>query len=178
MDRDGVINVYRPGRYVSSAVDFEFAPRALDALQLLHRKGYKVVVISNQAGVGKGRLAPVNLRGITDHMLAHISERGGRIEEVVYCVHAPEDDCACRKPRPGMILDAAARHGFVLGSTWFIGDNRVDFEAARAAGCRSAIVLTGKTSREELDEWAEKPDWSGGDLLDAALHILHFDRTD
>jgi histidinol-phosphate phosphatase family protein len=173
LDRDGVINAYRPGIYVSTPEDLAILPGVLETLAGLARHGIEVIVVSNQAGVGKGLLPPENLAAIMDRMLAEITAAGGRILDVLYCPHRPEDGCDCRKPRPGMILTAARRHGIHLPTTYFVGDNRSDIEAAAAAGCRSALVLTGHAAiKGDWAGWPIQPDLIAPDLAAAVAMIF------
>jgi D-glycero-D-manno-heptose 1,7-bisphosphate phosphatase len=172
LDRDGVINAYRPGIYVSRPEDLAILPGVLETLANLTRRGIEVIVISNQAGIGKGLLPPENLAAITDRMLAEITAAGGRILDVLYCPHRPEDVCDCRKPRPGMILTAARRHQIHLPTTCFVGDSRSDIEAAAAAGCRSALVLTGQAAlKGDWADWPIRPDLIAPDLA-AAIEMI------
>lgn len=173
LDRDGVINVYRPGVYVSTPDDFEFLPGVLETLVLLTRRGVGIIVVSNQAGVGKGLLSPARLAAITDRMRAEVAAVGGKILDVLYCPHRPEDGCDCRKPRPGLFVEAARRYGFDPAGTWFVGDSRRDVEAAAAAGCRSALVLTGQAAiKGGWQDWPVHPDLVALDLAAAVRVIL------
>jgi len=100
LDRDGIINRRMPGGYVTSWNQFEFLPRALEALCLLADNGYTALVISNQACVGEGLLSSENLDVITQRFLVEVALSGGNIAQVYYCRHSPQDRCGCRKPRP------------------------------------------------------------------------------
>jgi D-glycero-D-manno-heptose 1,7-bisphosphate phosphatase len=146
LDRDGVINEDRP-RSVRSVHDFVLLPHVAEAIATLTRHGYLVIVITNQAVVGRGDLALETLEAIHDRMRSLIARAGGRIDAVHVCPHTERDGCACRKPQPGLLLEAQRTYGFDLAETWFVGDALRDIQAAEAAGCRSALVLTGKGSR-------------------------------
>ncbi len=158
LDRDGVINTYQPGRYVNSPGDLKFIRGSLAAIRSLTEKGIGIVVISNQAGVGKGLMRRETLDDVTRKMLKTIEEKGGRIREVKYCCHEPDAGCRCRKPAPGMILEAARRHKFRPADVVFIGDSRTDIEAAGAAGCPSILVLSGQQKNPDFADWLVKPD--------------------
>lgn len=173
LDRDGVINKY-PGDklYVTSLRKFKFLPRAKKAIALLSRNGFKIFVASNQAGVGKGTYSQKTLDVITDKMLADIEKAGGRINQVYYCAHRKEADCLCRKPKPGLLKQAAQKFKFNLKNTYFIGDTMRDIFTARAAGCKSILVLTGKEKPVNQKNWEVKPDLVFKDLLAAAKFLI------
>jgi histidinol-phosphate phosphatase family protein len=143
LDRDGVINRRISGGYVTSWDQFEFLPRALEALRLLNENGYNSLVISNQAGVGKGLLSHAELEIITRRFLLEVALSGGNISDVYYCRHREEDRCTCRKPQPGLLLRARAEHHFLPEETYFIGDSPTDIAAAEAAGCPSILIQRG-----------------------------------
>jgi len=146
LDRDGVINKNRPGS-VCSVDDFELLAGAADAIAALNRKGYRGLVITNQACVGRGDLSSTELDAIHRLMLEQVAEAGGEIEAIYVCPHRDEDECDCRKPKPGLIMQAHADYGFDLAATWMIGDSPRDAEAALAAGCRAALVRSGTRLR-------------------------------
>ena len=101
LDRDGVINRRIIGGYVTCWEEFIFLPRALEGLRLLTEKNYQVAVVSNQAGVGKGLMTAADLQEITHKFIQDVEAHGGRICSVYYCTHRVEDNCSCRKPKPG-----------------------------------------------------------------------------
>ena len=143
LDRDGVINIDRPGS-VCRVDDFELLPGAADAVADMNRMGYRVLVITNQACVGRGDLPAAELDAIHRLMLRQVSEAGGEVDAIYVCPHRDEDDCNCRKPRPGLIEQAHVDYGFDRAATWMIGDSPRDAEAALAAGCRAALVRSGQ----------------------------------
>lgn len=143
LDRDGVINRDLPGS-VCSVDDFDMLPGAAAAIAAINRKGYRVLVITNQACVGRGDLSAAELGAIHRLMLGHVAAAGGAIEAIYVCPHTDEDDCDCRKPRPGLIEQAHAEYDFDRAATWMVGDSSRDIEAALAAGCRAALVRSGK----------------------------------
>ncbi len=172
LDRDGVINKY-PGDklYVTSLRKFRFLPRAKKAIVLLSKKGFKIFVASNQAGVGKGTYSQKTLDRITAKMLVDIQKAGGRIDKVYYCTHRKEAGCPCRKPKPGLLKQAARKFKFSLKNTYFIGDTTRDIFTAQAAGCKSILVLTGKEKLANQKNWEAKPDFVFNDLLAAAKFL-------
>ncbi len=173
LDRDGVINKY-PGDklYVTSLKKFKFLPKAKQAIALLSQAGYKIFVASNQAGVGKGIYSQRTLDLITSKMLAEISKFQGEISRVYYCLHPKEANCACRKPKPGMLKSAAQEFKFNLKSAYFIGDTMVDLITAQSAGCKSILVLTGKEKLSNRKNWPVLPDFVFSNLLAAAKFLV------
>ena len=146
LDRDGVLND-KPARarYVTSPDDFRWLPGALEALRSLRLAGYRVIVVSNQAGIGRGVMSEVDLEAIHAKMRADAEAAGGRVDATYHCPHDWNAGCECRKPRPGMLFQAQRDQHLDLTRTWFLGDDDRDAEAARAAGCRFAMV-TGESS--------------------------------
>jgi D-glycero-D-manno-heptose 1,7-bisphosphate phosphatase len=144
LDRDGVINENVDGDYVRSWEGFRFLPGSLDAIARLTRAGFPVVIVTNQQGVGKGLMRAAEVESIHERMLAAIRAAGGAIAAVRYCPHLESDACDCRKPMPGLLTAAAAELGLNLARSVFVGDAVSDVEAARAAGCRPVLVLTGR----------------------------------
>lgn len=171
IDRDGVINKDPGGwtryNYVTEWKDFHFIPGAIAALKILKKKGVKVIVASNQGGVNKGYYTQDTLNEINNLMLEEIKRRGGEIEEVFYCIHKDEDNCDCRKPKPGMLETAAKKYGIDPKTTYFIGDASKDILAGRKIGCKTILVLSGKSSRNDIEGWEDKPDYVFADLLEA-----------
>lgn len=178
LDRDGVVNEYLHMRFVNSWDDFRFIPGALEALRRLHSAGHDAIVVSNQSGVGKGLTSAGALADLTRRMVEEVARAGGRILDVLYCPHTPEEDCACRKPKPGMLVEAGRRHGFDPATAWFVGDHDVDIRAARAVGCRSILVLTGRTRPGEAESWDVKPDLIRADITEAVEAILESSGRD
>ena len=144
LDRDGVINANPPNNgYVCSWNDFTFLPNALEAIHTLTQCGYCIILTTNQAGIGKGIFTKEQLSDIHQRMLNEINKFGGHIEKIYYCPHHPDDGCPCRKPKPGMLLTAANEHCFDITSSFFIGDSLTDITAAKSAGAKPILVLTG-----------------------------------
>ncbi len=173
LDRDGVINKY-PGDklYVTSLRKFKFLPNAKKAIALLAKRGFKIFVASNQAGVGRGIYSQKTLDIITAKLLADIQKAGGRIDKVYYCTHRKDAGCSCRKPKPGLLKQAARKFKFNLKGVYFIGDTTRDIFTAQAAGARSILVLTGKEKLKNQKNWEVQPDFIFKDLLVAAKFII------
>lgn len=174
LDRDGVINENVDGSYVSRWEEFQFLPGSLEALRALHRAGLPVVVVTNQAGIGRGYLAADSLQLVHDKMLAAIEAAGGRVDAVLHCPHTPEEGCECRKPQPGMLVRGAAQLGVSLATSVFVGDHLTDVQAALAAGCRAVLVLTGR-GQSVVDEIRGSAAYAGVSIvpdLSAAVALL------
>lgn len=170
LDRDGVLNVDLPNS-VRSIEDMSLIPGAAEAVAQLNLKGFHVLVITNQACVGRGDLSRATLDAIHDRIEDLVSEAGGRIDGWFVCPHREEEDCSCRKPRPGLLLQARDAFGFIPERTRFVGDATRDIEAARAAGCIPVLVRTGKgIATESLQPGVECHD----SLLSFAFHTTPF----
>lgn len=174
LDRDGVINKY-PGdkNYVTSCNGFRLLPRVKEAIAKLHHKGFRLFVISNQAGVGKGIFSQETLDAITSKMLRAIEKAGGSIEAVYYCTHRKEENCPCRKPKAGMIDIASKAHSIKAKGAFLIGDTIRDVHTARSAGCKSILVLSGKEKLPNRKNWQIQPDFIFKDLYQAAKFIIN-----
>jgi D-glycero-D-manno-heptose 1,7-bisphosphate phosphatase len=142
LDRDGVINEDSPD-YIRTVEMWKPIPGALDAVAQLTVAGYRVVVATNQSGVGRGHFDIETLNHIHDRMLDAVSTHGGAIEAIFFCPHLPDQQCECRKPRPGMLLKIAERLRVSLDNVPVVGDSERDLEAARVAGARPVLVRTG-----------------------------------
>lgn len=143
LDRDGVLNRDTPSG-VRRLDELQVLPGAADSVKRLTRAGYRVLVLTNQSGIGRGRLSAGELDEIHAALRREIEAQGGRIDGIYVCPHHPDAGCACRKPAPGLIDQARREWGFEPAETWFVGDAVRDVDAALAAGCRPALVLTGK----------------------------------
>ncbi|MBI3176818.1 MAG: D-glycero-beta-D-manno-heptose 1,7-bisphosphate 7-phosphatase, partial [Chloroflexi bacterium] len=141
LDRDGVIIENREA-YVRSWQDVAFIPGALDALQGMAATAYAIVIVTNQSGVGRGMLSLETATALNARVVAEIVRAGGRVDGLYLCPHTPEDGCDCRKPRPGMLLQAARELGLDLTRSWMVGDALSDLQAGQAAGAQSVLVLT------------------------------------
>lgn len=176
MDRDGVINVNRDS-YVRTVDEFVFLPGALEGLARLREAGIPVVVVSNQAGVGRGLIDPAELACISDTMCQAVAEHGGEVSGLYYCVHRKDEGCDCRKPGIGLLRQASADMGFSCGDAYFIGDAESDIQAGRTAGCKTIFVLTGRTPACEMENWKCRPDFVAEDLPMAVDYILSRDQS-
>ncbi len=143
LDRDGVINVNRPD-HVKSWSEFEFLPRTLDALAQLAKTEFLVIIATNQAAIHRQLVDEATVRDIHSRMSAQVEHAGGCIQAVYYCPHLPEENCECRKPKPGMYLRAGWKYNLDLTRSFVIGDARADVEAAVAIGAQPILVLSGR----------------------------------
>ena len=177
LDRDGVIN-RDPGfgDYIKSWGEFEFLPGAIDAIKMLNENGYEIFVISNQAGVSKGLFSREALQELTENMLKEIEAQGGRIRDVRYCMHLPDEGCPCRKPKTGMIEDVTKGLDIDFERTYFIGDSRLDIGAGKNMKCRTILLLTGKEDIEDVKNWKVKPDFIKNGLMEAVRWLLNEER--
>lgn len=146
LDRDGVLNRDR-SHSVRHRSEFELIDRVPAAIHRLNEKGYRLIVITNQACIGRGDLDIAELKAIHDQMKMAIEAGGGGVTDIYVCPHTDADGCTCRKPEPGLLIQASKDYGIDLRTTWFIGDDERDMQAAAAAGCRPGIVRTGKGSQ-------------------------------
>ena len=141
LDRDGVLNKKPPkAHYVRTWGEFKWLAGAKEALRLLTAAGYRVIVVSNQAGIARGAMTEAALTHIHEQMKAEAEQAGGQIEAVYCCVHDWDAGCECRKPKPGMLFQAQRDFHLDLSRTLFIGDDERDAQAADAAGCPSILV--------------------------------------
>ncbi len=143
LDRDGTINEDRED-FVKSADEWVPMPGALEAIARLNQAGWQTVVATNQSGLGRGLFDMAALNAMHSKMNAALSSLGGRISAVFFCPHAPEDQCSCRKPLPGLYQQIGERYGVPLARVPVVGDSVRDLEAAVAAGCSPHLVRTGK----------------------------------
>jgi D-glycero-D-manno-heptose 1,7-bisphosphate phosphatase len=139
IDRDGVINQRRPDDYVLNWSQFIFVPGIREALKQIASLGRPMIVISNQAAVGKGLLDPAGLQEITAQMHKALAADGTFLAAAYYCTHRPDEDCGCRKPKPELLFSAARDFNIDLSRSIFIGDSDTDVQAARAAGCEPVL---------------------------------------
>lgn len=143
LDRDGVVNHDSP-LYVRSAAAWIPIDGAIEAIAALCRAGYDVAVATNQAGVAKGLIPVAALEQMHHKLQALVHAAGGQVARIYDCRHHPDDGCGCRKPQPGMLLQACHDFGQRPESVCFVGDALTDMVAAARAGCQPVLVLTGR----------------------------------
>lgn len=165
LDRDGTINVER--EYLSDPAGVELLPNAVAGLRRLRAQGFGLIVISNQAGVGRGYFTMADVDAVNARLTALLREHGVTLDGIYVCPHKPGDNCACRKPAPGLIEQAAREHGFDVRASVMIGDKAIDIETGRRVGARTVLVRTGYGRAFEAR--GDVPaDHVADDLLDAA----------
>jgi len=142
VDRDGVINRDSPD-FIRTPGEWHALPGSLEALARAQAAGWRLVVVSNQSGLARGHFGIAELNAIHRKLAAELARHGARIDAFFFCPHGPDEQCACRKPRAGLLEDIAARLGIDLAETPFIGDRASDAEAALAAGARAVLVRSG-----------------------------------
>ena len=174
LDRDGVINENLDNDYVKRWDEFKFLPKSKEAIKALTEAGWDIIVISNQAGIGKRLMSSQAVGEINANMMAEIGLSGGKIKAVYFCPHTPDAGCECRKPKPGMILRAAREYGIELPKSYLIGDKITDIQAGAQVGCMTILVKTGK-GKEHLEQriqWPVAPDYIASDLYEAVEFLL------
>jgi D-glycero-D-manno-heptose 1,7-bisphosphate phosphatase len=144
LDRDGVIN-QDSDEYVKCLSEWHPYPSAIDAIARLSKAGWLVAVATNQSGISRGYLDPSQLEAMHRELNHRVDVAGGKISLITFCPHGPDDLCSCRKPAPGMLFEIRDLLGFdTLKGSWMVGDSLRDLQAGQAAGCKTALVKTGK----------------------------------
>ncbi|NIM06959.1 MAG: D-glycero-beta-D-manno-heptose 1,7-bisphosphate 7-phosphatase [Armatimonadetes bacterium] len=168
LDRDGVINLDRPD-YVKHLGEFSLLPGAAEAVARLTTAGWRVVITTNQAAIGKGLMGDRELARIHEHMLTEIEKMGGRISAIYHCPHRPDENCPCRKPKPGLLERAAREMGLHLPACYLVGDRMRDIQAGAAVGCTTLLIKPPGTKEELTDS---SPDAVVKDLSEAVDWLL------
>ena len=150
LDRDGTIN-HDSDHYIKSLQEWRPIKGSLEAIARLSQAGYRVVVATNQSGIGRGLFTTRALFEIHDALQRAAAQAGGRIDAFFFCPHPGDANCACRKPQPGMLLEVGRRFNVPLKDVYMVGDALRDVEAAAAAGARPVLVLTGKGKKTQAD---------------------------
>ena len=150
LDRDGVIN-HDSAQFIKSPEEWRPIAGSLEAIARLNQWGYRVVVATNQSGIGRGLFDMDRLNAIHDKMNRAVAQAGGRIDSIFFCPHAADSTCECRKPRPGMLLEIAVRYNLELKGVPAVGDSLRDLQAAEAVGATPILVLTGKGQKTRDD---------------------------
>lgn len=173
LDRDNTIIVDR--EYSVDPSGIQLLPGAIEAMQRFHGAGYLLVIITNQSGVARGYFDEDALQAFNAHLMDWLRGKGVTVAGLYYCPHYATGEvaqyaraCDCRKPAPGMLMQAAEDLGIDLAQSWMIGDKADDVGAGRAAGCRTVRVLTGKAPVDGDEE----PDFTTASLADAAKVVL------
>jgi len=173
-DRDGVINRNSPD-YIKGPEEFEFLPGSREAVRRLTESGFDIIVITNQSALGRGLMTREGLEAVHRCMIASIEAAGGRSLDIVSCPHQLRDGCRCRKPEPGLALDARRKHRVDFSTAVMIGDSAADIECALRAGIRTTLLVrtgNGAAAAEELAARECLPDYIADDLSRAADWII------
>ncbi|WP_426446770.1 D-glycero-alpha-D-manno-heptose-1,7-bisphosphate 7-phosphatase [Paenibacillus sp. S-38] len=165
LDRDGVLNEVKTKRvrFVNRPLDLHLLPGSAEGLRILRTQGYALYLVTNQGGIGLGFMKETSLIEVHIRLLKLLQAEGAALDDIAYCPHRPKAGCACRKPKPGMLLRLAEKHGIDLASSWTIGDMETDVAAGAAAGTRT--IRIGKAGEET------KADALAPSLLEAARQI-------
>ena len=172
LDRDGVIN-HDSDQYIKSPDEWRPIAGSPEAIARLNQWGYRVVVATNQSGVGRGLFDMDMLNAIHEKMLRTVAQVGGRIDAVFFCPHTDSDHCDCRKPRAGLLEDIGTRFNVDLADVPAIGDSLRDLQAAQRVGAQPILVRTGKGKKTQRD-----PDLPEGTLIfdDLAAAVAHLTK--
>lgn len=179
LDRDGVIN-QKPeeGNYITSWDDFHILPGVAEGVSLLKQAGYAVIVVTNQRCVAKGLLTVADLEKIHEQMTQALLRDGAKLDAIYYCPHDYEPSCNCRKPAPGMLLDAAKVHGVDLSSSWMVGDSEIDMQAGKSAGCKTLRILPERENQTAVEHdpgIGGRVNMTASSFLDSTRQILRWD---
>src|ERR1039458_2048442 len=173
LDRDGTLNVER--KYLSDPAQLELLPSVIDGLRLLQNHNFGLVVVSNQSGIGRGIVG----RDVVERTNARLEEllygQGIVFGGMYYCPHRPDEFCACRKPNPAMLEQAARDFGFDPSESFVIGDKASDVEMGHRAGAQTIVVLTGYGRTLNLK--SSRPDFVAENLVEAATFVIHSARN-
>lgn len=169
LDRDGVIN-YDSENYIKSEDEFIVIPESINAITRLTKAGYKIGVATNQSGVSRGLYSEEDLLAIHQKMIANVQKAGGSIDAVEYCIHLPEQNCYCRKPKPGMLFALAKKFQCSLMNIPFVGDRISDIQAAERVGAKPVIILSTMTDTFNLHLYPHVPVYNSlADFVDNFL---------
>ncbi|NMF89740.1 D-glycero-beta-D-manno-heptose 1,7-bisphosphate 7-phosphatase [Aromatoleum petrolei] len=171
LDRDGVIN-FDSDQFIKSPDEWKPIPGSLEAIARLNQWGWRVVVASNQSGVGRGLFGMDTLNAINEKMVKSLAQAGGRLDAIFFCPHSADSTCDCRKPKPGLFLQIAERFNVNLDRVPVVGDSLRDLQAGVAVGCKPYLVLTGKGMKTRDD-----PALPEGTLIYPDLAALVADLT-
>ena len=154
LDRDGTITI--DTGYPSDPDEVELLPGAADGLRTLRDRGWALVLVSNQSGVGRGMITPEQAQAVHDRLMDELRATGVQFDGAYYCPHAPDDACECRKPRSGLLRRAASELRIDLARSVMVGDRQSDVEAGRGAGCRTVLLGSGDGHPDvRAADWAE-----------------------
>ena len=174
LDRDGTIN-QDSADYIKNWSEFIFLTRSIEAIRELTAAGFTIMVITNQSAIPRKLISPAELEHIHTKLKAAVRSAGGNISDIFFCPHMPEDGCNCRKPRPGLILQAQKKYQIELASSVMVGDSAKDIECAHNAGCGHSILVKTGNYQEAAARLAAanlSADYLAADLYAAAEWII------
>lgn len=172
IDRDGTINV-NVG-YIDNPEEFKIYPGVIEGIKLLEKKGFKIIIVTNQSGIGRGYFSKKTLEKINQKMKDELSTNGANIDAIYYCPHHPDENCDCRKPKTGMLETAITDFNINAEKSYFIGDRILDMEAGRRIGCKTVLVPEDKEKIDkEMKESDIIPDKVCDDFYSGILYILN-----
>lgn len=168
LDRDGTI--IKDKVFLRDPDGIEFFPGTFDAIKILKKMRYKIVVISNQSGIGRGILTEKMVKEVNERFIRMLEKNDASVDALYFCPHHPDANCDCRKPQTGMIKKAVAELALDLKGAVVIGDHLADISLGKNIGAKTVLVLTGHGVKElvELEDTGVEPDFVAGDLLEAA----------
>jgi len=170
LDRDGTVT--QPGDHLYKLSDFKLLPGVIEALKILQKKGYDFIIVTNQATIGRGLCTEQDYFAFRNHLHAVLKKENISILAEYFCPHHPNDNCNCRKPKTGMLEQAAREFNLDLRACWMIGDNPSDIQAGKNAGCKTIHVLTGEEKQP-----ITYADFNAENLIKAADYILSKDKN-
>jgi D-glycero-D-manno-heptose 1,7-bisphosphate phosphatase len=168
LDRDGVIN--KEVNYLYRIEEFVFLDGIFEACNYFQSIGFEIIIITNQSGIGQGFYSKNDFKILTDWMLEQFQNKNIKILDIFYCPHGQNSHCNCRKPMPGMILEAQKKHGIDLNLSWMIGDKESDIISANAAGVKNTILLR---SGHKIDENSSKASFIENSILETLNTIIN-----
>ena len=149
LDRDGIIN--KEVNYLHKIDDFEFMDGIFDCCVHFNNLGYKIIIITNQSGIARGYYQEADYMRLTSWMLDKFKEKNINILDIFHCPHGPDSSCICRKPKPGMFLDAKSKYNIEMEKSWMIGDKLIDIIAANSAGVNNTVLLKNNHSESKTE---------------------------
>ncbi|MBT4376303.1 HAD family hydrolase [archaeon] len=168
LDRDGTIN--KDSGHVHKIEDLVILDKVIEGLKLFQEMGYFPIIVTNQAGIGKGYYQEKDFQNFNNSLVRHLKKHGIKIEQTYFCPHAPKEECLCRKPNVDLLYQAKGDYNINFEESYFIGDKNTDILAGKKVGCKTLLVLTGET-KNHLEARKCSPDFIAKNLLDAARWV-------
>lgn len=179
LDRDGTLD-YDSKNYVKSISEFKIFNNTPEAIKKLNKAGYLVIIITNQSGLAREYFDEKELQRMHAKLIRKVKSAGGKIDDIYYCPHHPDDNCDCRKPGLANIHKAVKKFDINPGNSYFIGDSWKDIEAGKKAGCQTILVRTGVNnySEQDIKSWNCQPDYVKEDIMAAVELIIDLKQQD